>query len=89
MPNQEQAREYGHYHSVVFQKSIQKCLSLILRRDQTTWPTKNQKVSVERLCSYFSFGTSRFEIGPPVIDHCGISKIMTHFGRWQKARPVG
>ena len=43
MPNQEQAREYGHYHSVVFQKSIQKCLSLILRRDQTTWPIQRIK----------------------------------------------
>ena len=43
MPNQEQAREYGHYHSVVFQKSIQRCLSLILRRDQTTGLYKESK----------------------------------------------
>ena len=49
-----------------FPKNIKKYSSLTMGYDQTTWPTTNQKVSVERQCPYLSFGTSRFEISPPV-----------------------
>ena len=33
-----------------------------MRYDQTTWPTTNQNVSVERQCPYLSFETLGFEI---------------------------
>ena len=48
-----------------FLKNLKNYSTLTMRCDQTTWPTANQKVLVERQCPYLSFGTLGFQIGPP------------------------
>ena len=43
-----------------FLKNVKNYSTLTMRCDQTTWPTANQKVSVERQSPYLSFGTLGF-----------------------------
>ena len=49
-----------------FVKNIKNYLILTKNCDQTTWPTINHKVSLERQCPYLSSGTFGFEICPPI-----------------------
>ena len=49
-----------------FCENAKNYLTLTKNCDQTTWPTMNHKVSLERQCPYLSPGTLGFEICPPI-----------------------